>query len=240
MSVAAGHRSAEKNAWNRRGPAVDETKRNRVPGPSLRARIIIMMKCVSQGVSVKPLHFLVLVILVLASAACSKAPSEGGGKVVATVNDYRMPLDDFQRQLHAELELTPEAKLTADVRKRFLNGLIRRELMIQEAKKRGLDTEPDFVRAIERHWESTLIRKLLAIKGAEIETRILVSEDEIATRYGKLKETDPDLPPLTGMHDQLYRLLKEEKKTAQLDDWIRRLWEKSRVEIDERLLTEPS
>ncbi|MBI9086340.1 MAG: SurA N-terminal domain-containing protein [Desulfobacterales bacterium] len=178
----------------------------------------------------------VMALLVMAVASCGKDATDGDQKVLATVNDYRMTLDDFHRQLNAELEFTPEVKLTREVRKHFLEELIRKELMIQEAKRRGLDSEPDFVRAIERYWESTLIRKLIEIKGAEIEARTLISEDEIAAQYRNLQKVDANLPPMEEMRNQLTKHLKEEKKTLRLQTWINGLWERSRIEIDEDLM----
>ena len=188
------------------------------------------------AVAKRLIPFGVMVLLALVAASCGKDAADGDQKVVATVNDYRMTLDDFQRQLSAELEFTPEVKLTREVRKHFLEELIRKELMIQEAKKQGLDSEPDFVRAIERYWESTLIRKLIEIKGKEIEARTLVSEDEIEAQYRHLKQVDAELPSVAAMRDQLAKYLKEEKKTRQLQAWINGLWKNSRIEIDQDLM----
>lgn len=176
------------------------------------------------------------VLLVLAASFCGKGPEDGQQKIVATVNDYQVTLDDFHRQLNAELEFTPEVKLTRAVRKHFLEELIRKELMIQEAKRRGLDTEPDFVRAMEKYWESTLIRKLLEIKGKEFEERVLISEADIQAQYQKLRAVDADISPMEEMRGQLVSYLKEEKKTIALQAWLDGLRKRSRVDIVEKLL----
>jgi len=50
------------------------------------------------------------------------------------------------------LNLDREFKLTQKAKKDFLDQLIVKEVMIQEAKKRNLDRKEKFVRAIERYW----------------------------------------------------------------------------------------
>ena len=189
------------------------------------------------GGNVKPTILRVMAFcLVLALIGCGQDGDNGQDKVVARVNDYRMTLNDFKEQLNAELEFTADVKLTETVRKNFLEEMIRKELLIQEAKRLGLDTEPDFVRAIERYWESTLIRRLLEIKGAEIGARILVSEEEIQAQYRKLKTVHDPLPPLEKMREQLARQLKEQNKTIALQKWISDLRKNSQIEINEDLL----
>lgn len=169
---------------------------------------------------------------------CSGDPSDPG-PVLARVDDYRLYLDEFQRQLAAELEYAPDAKLTQPVRERFLDGLIRKELLIQEARRRGLDREEAFVRAIERHWEATLIRNLLETKGREILERTLVGEEEVRARYARLQRETGDLPPLEELRDQVAALIREEKKSAMLDRWIAGLRENAEVTVDRSLLERP-
>jgi hypothetical protein len=91
------------------------------------------------------------------------------------INDYHLTLDEFQDQLAAELKLEKDFKLTEEAKREFLEGLIRKELLIQEAKRLKLDRKEKFVRAIERYWESTLIRDIMDLKGKEIAKKIFVS-----------------------------------------------------------------
>jgi hypothetical protein len=117
-----------------------------------------------------------------------------------------------------------------------MEGLIRKELLIQEAKKLNLDRKEKFIKTIERYWESTLIRDLMDLKCEEINKRIYVSEEEIEARYQEIKEMEDRVSPLSEIRDQVREALKEEKKTRLLEEWINDLRKKASVEINEDLL----
>ncbi len=167
--------------------------------------------------------------------SCSQ-DNEKEQKILCRINNYPLLLEDFQQQLAMEVEMNNEFKLTRKARKDFLEGLIKKELLIQAAKRQHLDREEKFIKAIERYWESTLIRDLMDKKGKEINSRIFVTEEEIQTRYEKMKTRDPSLPPITDMEIAIASMLKEEKKTRMLDEWLNHLKSNAKIEIDERLL----
>ena len=120
----------------------------------------------------------ILFLLSLQLFSCSNEEAHQQ-EILARVNNYNLTLDEFQAKLAAELELDPDFKPTEEVKKDFLDSLIGKELLIQEAKKLDLDRKNKFVRTIERYWESTLIRDLLEIKGKEISQDILIPKAEI-------------------------------------------------------------
>ena len=176
-----------------------------------------------------PQYLLILVIIASLFWGCS--PENGDqGAVLATINDYKLYLDDFQRQLAEEVELDYEFKITAEAKKGFLEEIIKKEILIQEAKKYKLDQEENFIRTIERYWESTLIRNLMTIKGREIEQLITVSQEEIKDYYLKMKQTQDDLPTSDDMEEAVMKIIKEDKKTQQLEVWITDLRNKAEVE----------
>lgn len=149
---------------------------------------------------------------------------------------YNLLVEDFQLQLAEELELDSEFKLTNKAKQAFLEELIRKELFIQEAKKLKLDRKENFVRAIERYWEATLIRNLMDLKCDEINKRISVSEEEIDSRYTAMKKLEDRLPPLAEIRDQVRDGIKEERKTRTLEEWVDELRSKAIVEIKQDLL----
>jgi hypothetical protein len=147
-----------------------------------------------------------------------------------------LTLDEFQVQLAEELNLNREFKLTQKAKKDFLDQLIVKEVMIQEAKKRNLDRKEKFVRAIERYWESTLIRDLMVMQGQEIEKRTVVSQEEIELRYEKMKELDKNQPPLESIRERISEKIMEDKKSQMLEEWINQLKQKAKIEINQKLL----
>ncbi len=157
---------------------------------------------------------------------------------MATINEYRLTINEFETQLAQELEMDPEFKLTQEAKESFLNQLVRKELLIQEAMKMKLDRRDRFIRAIERYWQSTLIRDLLELKGEEIERQTYISEEEIADRYHRMKAEDENLPPVEALRQEITRRLKEEKKTEKLKLWIDALQKQAKIEISRELLHE--
>lgn len=166
---------------------------------------------------------------------CSQETGEKGA-VLSRINDYELTLNEFERQLTAELELDKTFKLTREAKVHFLEDLIRKELLLQEAKRRKLDRREAFVQAMERYWESTLIRDLIEVKGKEIEEKTYVSQEEIKDRYHQLTNRDPSLPPLDQVEEKLKRELTEKKKSRSLKEWISGLRERADVQIRDDLL----
>ena len=157
-------------------------------------------------------------------------------QTLATINDYRLSLKDFQRQLAEELELNPDAKLNNKVKKKFLEEIIRKQILIQEAKKMGLDQEEKFIRAIEYYWESILIKNLIELKGDEILQHILISEEEIKDYYNQMEKKSQEVLPLKQYRENIAYILKEQKKTRMMEEWTIELKEKSNIEINNELL----
>jgi hypothetical protein len=182
----------------------------------------------------KPHALPVLLIALLFFTGCSDSAPQG--PTVATINEYAIPLGDFEAQLADAMEYDESFKLTDASRQAFLEELIRKELLIQEAKRLALDREEKFVASIERYWEATLIRNLIDRKGVELARGIIVSEEEIADYYEKkpaFREAGTALPEA---HDTIRDTLRENKKSLALQAWLDELRSKAAIDINEELL----
>lgn len=177
----------------------------------------------------------VLLILCCSILSCAQEKMEEK-KTLAKINDYELTLDEFQVQLAEELELDREFKLTQNTKKKFLDQLIVKEILIQEAKNRKLDRRENFIRSIERYWESTLIRDLMVMEGEKIEKRTVVSQEEIEMRYKKMKELDENLPSLESIRENISEKIMEDKKNEMIEEWIKQLKQKAKIEINQKLL----
>lgn len=187
------------------------------------------------AIMTKKLFCLILLLLSIQTLSCAKEEQEGT-EILAGINDYNLTLAEFQSELAAELELERDLKLTRETRREFLEEIIRKELLIQEAKRLNLDKKERFVKTIERYWEATLIRDLMEMKGKEISRTILVSKEDVEAYYDDLKGSKDITPPLKEIEEEIIRDLKEEKKTRLLKDWINGLREKAKIEINLKIL----
>jgi len=180
--------------------------------------------------------FYLLVSLILAgSFGCTRESGEKP-EVLARINNYNLTLPEFQKQLASEVEMDKEFKLTRDAKEAFLNELIRKEILIQEAKRLRLDRREEFRRAIERYWESTLIKDLIELEAKDIAGKTYISEEEIAARYQAIKAADSTVRPLKEMREEIVKKLKDKKKTELLEAWISNLRKKAHIVVNEKLL----
>lgn len=181
-------------------------------------------------------HLIGAVVAVFLSFPGCSPERKGEVQVLAKINDFELSLEAFERQLKEEVELVPDFKATRGARGQFLEELIRKELLVQEAKRRRLDHRERFVRTIERYWEATLIKDLMEEKGAEIAERTMVPEEEVEARYRALRASEPDLSRDPKIRDRIMRELLEDKKSRVLEEWVRGLRQEAKVEIHQGLL----
>jgi len=126
----------------------------------------------------------ILLIVFLIPGCSGRGPSE---EVVARINDYEMTVEDFQTESGEIIKGGRVVGGIPIIKEDILDALITKQLILQEAQRRGLDKEKDFMETIELYWEQTLIKNLLKERFAKIVKDITVSEEEIRAYYEKMK-----------------------------------------------------
>ncbi|GEM_PF-1665304 len=136
--------------------------------------------------------FLIIVISILYPIFKQKPE----GKVIARINNYLLTEADFADELKGiSIPVLPEDKMQA-WKTEFLDDIIRKQLMLQEAQKLSLDKDKNFINMIERYWEQALLKSLIESKtrkGASTENfnvwlSGLRSNAKIIINEGNLKE----------------------------------------------------
>jgi parvulin-like peptidyl-prolyl isomerase len=126
---------------------------------------------------------LACVSIVIALAALPDARAQGAAQPVATVNGVPIAQSTFNKALQGALNRggTDTPELRAAVK----SQLIARELFVQEAKKRSLDTDPLVVEAAEEARSNAMVTLFLnqAIKPQP------VTEADVRAQYEKIKST---------------------------------------------------
>jgi predicted transposase YbfD/YdcC len=179
-----------------------------------------------------------MALLMLAGIFACSQETRKPEKVVAVINGCEVTHDEVLRQLKAEVDTTDDYKLTRQSKDNFLDYLIQKQVLIQEAKRLKLDTKEKFISAMERYWESVLIRDLMEIKGNEILSKAIVSEEEIETRYRSILASGRKLPPLKDSRPLIASEIREERKTRLLKEWVDDLTKRADVKINRELLHE--
>ena len=189
----------------------------------------------------KPCKFIVTILLImtiLGLAGCSSDNEPAKNNVVASINNFQLTQEEFQKELVKEMEYTNTYKTTPEAKKEFLQRLIKKELFIQEAKKKGLDRKKEFTTAIERYWEATLIKHLMEEKNKEIMQTASVSDNKIRQRYKSLKAENNSILPFEAIEKDIAEELFETKKTAVLNQWIKSLYDDADIKINSRFINE--
>jgi len=107
--------------------------------------------------------YMLITLAVLMIAGCERQTKDR--EILAKINNYEITKQEFIeefRQSAYGISDTEEAK------KNFLESLINRKLVLQEAQREGLDKDKAFLKSIERFWEQSLLKVTLDKKSAEI------------------------------------------------------------------------
>ena len=116
--------------------------------------------------------------------SCSGPDPEPGGDVVAQVADQVITakaLQQFQIDIPALLRSEKEG---VEGLRDYLDSMINMELMLLEARERGLDQGADFERQLQREWRQKLSFEFLV---REVKSKSDVPFDELRERFKKSK-----------------------------------------------------
>ncbi len=171
------------------------------------------------------------VFLFLLIAGCNPAPKDK--QILAKINNYEITLDEFKEEFKDSQYAAGE---TAESKKEFLNNLINRKLILQDAERKGLDKDKSFLRMIERFWEQSLLKLAIERKTRETAGSVSVSDKEIEDAYNNLTAQGKADKPYDQMYQQIKWQITRAKETQQLNDWVNQLHKKADIKIDYDLL----
>jgi peptidyl-prolyl cis-trans isomerase C len=126
--------------------------------------------------------FLMMAGCALVMAACGKGGGDGAaqGSVVLKVNDKAYTTADVERELGQELRRVPpemqQYLASKDGQKQFLERLVRRELLLQEAEKKKMGDRPEVTDQVTALRRDLMVRVLLQ---EEIGAKIKVEDKDV-------------------------------------------------------------
>lgn len=109
----------------------------------------------------KILSLLFFVVLAMFLTSCNREKSyyEGSGKVIANINGYKLTEDKFDKIVKTLPDNLKKQYSGKEGKKKLLQQLIDQKLMVQQAKKLGLDRKPEFLIQKELDEDSLLMRQ---------------------------------------------------------------------------------
>jgi len=171
-----------------------------------------------------------MLALIIAAAGCTKASSDGA--VLAKVNRGAITAEEFKQQLE---DLAPQMQqaIASDpkARKEFLEDLIGIELVIQEAKRQGLEKDAEFRKRQE------MLKKELGEKMSGIAQP---SDEEVREYYNKnkdkIKTADGRQIGLKEVEPQLRTRIQQEKRRDVYLEYAKGLKARANISVDDKAL----
>ncbi|MGC2064448.1 MAG: peptidylprolyl isomerase [Thermodesulfovibrionales bacterium] len=133
-------------------------------------------------------RILIALMVLVALAACNKKPAEQKeqkGAVLAKVGAAVITEGDLERELKSLPDYAQQMFADEKGKEKFVEELVKKEMLYQEAVKKGLDKSADFMKKVEEFKKLTLVSELLE---KEIMAKAKVSDQEAKEYYEKHKE----------------------------------------------------
>ncbi|MEW6739300.1 MAG: peptidylprolyl isomerase [Nitrospirota bacterium] len=125
-----------------------------------------------------------LIIALVFVASCAKESGQKGGYVLK-IDGNVYTQEDVQAEMNTLPEMAKEFFQGPEGTARFVDELVKKELLYIEAKNKGLDKNKDFQKKVEEFKKITLINQILE---KEIESAAKVTDKDIKDYYDKHKE----------------------------------------------------
>lgn len=148
---------------------------------------------------------LALVFLILFVAGCTKKDSDS--PVIAKINGKAITKEDFINEINKMPEWARGRFLSDEGKKQFLDELIKKELIYNDARGKGLHRDKDFKDKVSEFEKMTLVR---AVLEKEVEEKAKLDPAEVKNFYDK----NPD-EFMIGSEVRARHILVETEKEAE-------------------------
>ena len=160
-------------------------------------------------------------------------PGESGGQVLATVNDEKITVDHFNQEIAKVKE--PSREIIKEDPAKFLETMIMRKLVLQEAKKQGLlPSEEKKGPEGSASSEEAMVKEFLEKRFSSVPT---VSREEVESFYETYKDR-MEGNTLEQVAPTIEQIIRQEKHREQMEQFIGDLRKTARIEINQDRLQE--
>jgi hypothetical protein len=163
-------------------------------------------------------------------AGCGKPEKE---QFLVKINNYEITLEEFEEEFK-ESPYSRDDSLVSKVE--FLDYLINRKLILQDAQRNDLDKDPEFLRMIEKFWEQSLLKLALDAKSKNISDITFVNDNTVEKAYQKMLKDGKTDESYEEMHSQIKWELTKFKESQLMDEWMNKLRNKADIRIKYDLL----
>ena len=151
-------------------------------------------------------------------------------------DDYLVKINNYvitRQEFNSEFKDSAYAKHdTLESRKEFLRTLIKRKLILQDAQRKGLDKDQEFLKTIERFWEQSLLKRAIDQKVQELSGSVSVTDQAIEEAYKKIQKDGKADKPYDQMYNQIKWSLSRLEESQALDRWIKQLSKSALIKVN--------
>jgi hypothetical protein len=178
------------------------------------------------------IKYFLVVTMCLVLMGCGKA--EPPKKIIAQINDYEVTFEEFEQGFLQSAYVMREDK--AKARREYLDNLISQKLILQDAQKKNLDKDKEFLKSIERFWEQSLLTMAVGTKTKEITGSLQVPADQIQKLYQQMVKEGLTTQSYEEMYPQIKWQAAKQFEAQMLTSWMDSLRQNANIKVNESLL----
>lgn len=144
----------------------------------------------------KKITVITLIVSFLVFAACAKK-EEQKVPYLAKVGNTKITQADLEREIKRLPDFAQKLFEGTGGKEKFLDELVKKELLYQEALKKGLDKDAEYQKKVEEFKKLTLIGQLLE---KEIEIKAKVTDQDVKEYYEKHKDELASVSQIRASH----------------------------------------
>jgi peptidyl-prolyl cis-trans isomerase C len=163
----------------------------------------------------KVMIFILTISLLFTFIACTKKEAPKTGPYLAMVGKTQITQADMEREIKGLPDFAQKLFEGPEGKEKFLNELIKKELLYQEALKRGIDKDAEYQKKVEEFKKLTLIGQLLE---KEIESKAKVTEQDAKAYYEKHKAELAAISQIKASHI----LVKTEAEAKKIEEMLKK------------------
>ncbi|MBI4688860.1 MAG: SurA N-terminal domain-containing protein [Nitrospirae bacterium] len=177
--------------------------------------------------------FILAVVLSLVIAGCAKKEEKKTGQYLVKINDVTITKEYLDKKIESLPPMAQKMFEGEEGMTKLIENLINQKVLYLEAKKKGIDNDPEYKKNLEDSKEMLLIQSLLK---KEMEAKIKVSDKEVKDFYEKNKANliDKSGKPVEfeKIKDMLAQRLSAQKENEVFESYLEGLKKSYKIDIN--------
>jgi len=175
-------------------------------------------------------RYISILALLICVAGCGRMCETKRPKdVIADINGYMITKDEFEAGFKESANGKSD---TPKSRRDFMQALVNKTLVIQDAQAKGLDKDESFLKMVERFWSQSLFKLAVDRKSGQLAGTAVIKDSDIKAAYDRLAEQGRATRSYQEMFPDIKWELTRLKESQSMSEWLNDLNKKAAIKID--------